>query len=708
MKKSLELLRIVVLVSLASAMVLSRSIPVSVNAQAPTLPVPREEAFVGYEVEFTIYDTFNPFIPNGVQGSNAFSSAVVEYAWYINYATGEIDYLQITGWEYSDDYTTLTFHVRPGVKWNDGEPFTADDIVFTINMLKENLQLFWAQTMDEWVESATATDDYTAVIELKKPSPRFHFNFRQWNLAFIPEHVWEGKDPTTFANNPPVFTGPYKLKMASPELKMFVWERLDDYWGKEVLGIFPAPKYVVYQSTPPADAAFAAWLKGDVDCPWHGSFTWEMMKMALAANPKVIASPFLDPCPRGIWMNGGKYPLSLPEVRRAISYLVNREKLALLWPEYENSTAAPHPWPDWASLSQYAFPSVFQQYKLEYDPDKTVEIFDDLGFVDTDGDGIRETTEGPLSWTVLVPPFPPSAGEYIIGQDLSDELKKIGIDSTVKTLAWPAWDDEHSYGRFDISSHWLCTGMPWNSDPLGLVEGFHSKYLTPLGELQLAGSWTRISDERLDPIIDAMDLIAVEDPETMTLAEEAIELYMELMPAIPVIETIYTVPFQETYWTNYPSLDNFYAIPAPWWPNFRDVLFNIQPVAPVTPIEYRLVWFTQDVEAFTGADDKTYGPYGKDESATIPLEDASELIGEGAASYAPPLAPGLETMLQELKTSVDAIKDSVEDTNTAISDVESAIEAISGQSTMLATIAAAEGIALIVLAVVIALVARRR
>src|SRR5207249_5190371 len=100
---------------------------------------------------------------------------------------------------YNKDFTEVTFKLRKGVEWSDGQPFTADDMVFTINMLKNNAPALggWSVEMQAWVKDATAADAQTAKITLTNPYPRFVFNdfaVRIYNTIYpVPKHIWEGK-----------------------------------------------------------------------------------------------------------------------------------------------------------------------------------------------------------------------------------------------------------------------------------------------------------------------------------------------------------------------------------------------------------------------------------------------------------------------------------------------------------------------------------
>jgi len=116
------------------------------------------------------YNAFNPFLLTGTTKTGW--NFLYEPLYFYN-AYSEKDNMIpwiATGHEYSDDYTELTIRIRPGVEWSDGQPWTAHDLVFTIDMLRNNApQLTFSTDMANWVASAVAVDSLTARIELTAP-----------------------------------------------------------------------------------------------------------------------------------------------------------------------------------------------------------------------------------------------------------------------------------------------------------------------------------------------------------------------------------------------------------------------------------------------------------------------------------------------------------------------------------------------------------
>jgi peptide/nickel transport system substrate-binding protein len=566
-------IRFSLLVAISILVAASTILPAATFAQSD-LPVPREETIFLEDTPgpFTIFDSFNTRIPNGNQFANGFFQIGMEYLFLANFATGEIIPWLAESYEYNDDYTELTIRLKDYVHWNDGVPFTAEDVVFTINTILPNEALGEA-AIREFVAEASAPDATTVVLKLTKPGPRFIYQFFGQVTGFViwPKHIWENQDPMTFKNNPPVTTSVWKLKDVNVDLRMFIWERDENYWDKD--NRFPEAKYVIYRNAPNSpDADYQEFVANTID---HAhNIQWFQIEQAAAENPAVTYAPFQDPCPRGIWINTQRYPLSLPEFRWALSYLVNRPKIAnVIW--QPPTVPATHPWSDWALLQQYIDPAVIAERPIEYSPEKAVAILDELGFA-PGPDGIRVDDRGnPLSF-VIGTPVEIGGGEYQIAQDLSEEAAKVGIRLEVKYLAGNTYWTPLETGDFDLGSHWLCgSGF---MDPLGLYQNYTS-------DLPIPGDGSNLSSYNnfiglQDPAFDeAVERIKVNGPDTeagKAAYMDAFREWMRLMPVMPIVQTIYVMSWNQTYWTNWPTEDNMYTVPFTWWATFLPVTFNLK------------------------------------------------------------------------------------------------------------------------------------
>jgi peptide/nickel transport system substrate-binding protein len=688
---------------IAAAFMASILLPHLAHAQPP-IPTPREETVVLVEFLPGVWDKFNPFIPMGI-ADPTYEAIAQEYCIYINYATGERIFWLIEGYEYKDDFKIFIMHVRKGVTWNDGQPLTAKDFKFTIEMVKGTPGLYWHEWAAEWVESVEAPDDYTVVIRLTKPNPRFHYAFQgAWSFPVVPEHVWKGQDPLTFKNFPPVTTGPYKLYKVIPEHKMVVWVRRDDYWAARLWGpdYLPKPKYIIRRYWTTADLEYKAWIEASWDCT-HATnfFTRELLERGLREGaPYTSYYLMFDPCPRGIWINCKKYPLSLPEVRWAIALCLNRELLTKYW--IFDTIPAKYPWANWGALRKWAFPEIFEKYPLEFNLEKASKILDDLGFK-PGPDGIRVTPNGTrLSFVILV--REPFIQHLFYAEHLASNLRKIGVEAIVKTMPTGPLVEAIETGQFDMVAMWLCTGMPWQLDPYGLLEGFHSKYMKPIGERQLAGQWCRFSDPELDKIIDQLESLSPDDPRAVELAKKGIEILWKNMPVIPVIETTYAMAWNTKYWVGWPTAENYYIVTGVWWPQFLFIIFKLRPSHYIGA--YTTVWFTDKVPKnfnFTGWDNVKYGPFKPGDSATIPVDDARLLIELGWATATPPVPRELVATFEKISADVSALSSKIDTVSTAVARLSEELGALRGTLT---TLIAVNVICLVLLLGIIALLIR--
>ena len=164
--------------------------------------------------------TFN-LNPFGTAGQNLPATPLIyEPLFFVNTLTGDITPLLGTSYEWSEDNLTLTVETREGVQWSDSEPFTAEDVAFTFNYLREYPAL---DTRGLWalgLESVEATDENTVVFTFSEPNtPLFANSDGISGQLIVPEHVWSGIDsPAEATNESPVGTGPFLFDSFAPQL----------------------------------------------------------------------------------------------------------------------------------------------------------------------------------------------------------------------------------------------------------------------------------------------------------------------------------------------------------------------------------------------------------------------------------------------------------------------------------------------------------
>ncbi len=188
-------------------------------------------AYTGQSGDYQI--NFNPWSPSNIGGIGT----IYESLFFItNVNTADPKPLLGKSYEWNADGTQLTIELRDGVQWSDGEPFTAKDVVFTLDMLKQDKSL----NSIGYTGTAKAEGDAKVVVSFDEPSFVLGPNLlgKTW---IVPEHLWKGIDPATDVMREPVGTGPYTL--GNFKAQAFTLTANKDYWGGA-----PAVKTVRYLS----------------------------------------------------------------------------------------------------------------------------------------------------------------------------------------------------------------------------------------------------------------------------------------------------------------------------------------------------------------------------------------------------------------------------------------------------------------------------
>ena len=340
---------------------------------------------------------WNPYVP-GNRRDQGFHQVCLEPLMILNYQTGEFEPWLAESFTSNDTLDVWTLKLREGVTWQDGEAFNADDVVFTINTLIANApELSDSAAMKQWVKSVEKVDDLTVKFTLNEPNPRFlldYFSVKIWGgVNYMPEHIWKDVDPLTFKNfdlakGLPMCTGPYKL--ASTSQTEVVWQRDDNWWGAKT-GVFklPEPETIIWTWAGPPETRAALMANGQLDSLMD--ITLGALQALQEQNPNVITwfaePPFAwvpDPCSRTFEFNNSVAPWDDPEMRWAVNYLIDREKIVQI--AYENTTlASRHFFPAYPPLDALVDKAIEAgAWNLDQlwtvDPAKAAAIFESKGY----------------------------------------------------------------------------------------------------------------------------------------------------------------------------------------------------------------------------------------------------------------------------------------------------------------------------------------
>jgi peptide/nickel transport system substrate-binding protein len=566
----------------------------SVPSGAQGVPqVPRNETLI-----MSVSDTLNQFTDVTLQ--NPFVTGALRTGWHFAFEplffynpfwstqvsgpawnpgkNGEIPYLA-EGYEYSGDFRELTVKLRPGVTWSDGKPFTANDVVFTITMLRDNApRLTWSFDMKHWVKEIAAVNEHTVKFTLNNPNPHFMSSFFMWHMdigfPMVPEHIFKGQDYTTFTNYDlakgwPITTGPWKLVHSSPEQK--IWDRRDDWWGaKTGFRRLPSMKRIVV--VPRVDDAKKAQLLASGQVDTTHNIQPADTEVALSRNPKLQVftadgkAPYgsLDWWTNAMGFNCSKPPFDDAEMRWAINHAIDRKQIIDVgFKGAGQSTVLP--FPAYPAMKPYfdSVKPIMDRHPVDaYNPEKTAQIFQKKGYT-KDGEGFW-TKDGTRFSLVLMLP----AGFFQhFAPVIVTQLRRAGIDASFKSPSNAS--SLMAQGDVDAFLNGHGGGI---RDPYRTLFHFHGSQIAPTG--QEAPRPHRWKNAEFDSLVDQMGQVPSGSTKFMELYNKAMEIWIPELPVIPTVQWYLICPVNTAYWKGWPTEANPYTAPAMWHRGAATLVIN--------------------------------------------------------------------------------------------------------------------------------------
>ena len=502
---------------------------------------------------------FNPY--NGHPNAGVLG-LVYETLYFVNVNDGSFTPMLATGYQWNSENTQVTFTIRQNVKWKDSQPFTADDVAFTFNLMK---QYPAADGLGVWsfLKDVTAPDPNTVVMTFQKAYPPVLVNIAG-KVYIIPKHVFATVgDPTKYLTGNPVGTGPFKLTRYQPDVA--VYDKNPNYWQADKVKVDEI-RFPEYKDNATLELALP---KGDVD--WAGYFSPTLQQDFIAKDP-AHNHIFMDAINLySICVNqqnpllGGQ--VGLP-IRLALSYALDRNAIAA------QATAGLEPpgsitglvlptaqsWldPQYANLPMTADTAVAEKYLTG------------AGF--TKGpDGIFQKNGQRLSFTLR------SVDTYsdwnAAAKLIADQAKAVGIEIKNVTVGEDNYYTLRTDGKYDYQL--MFCGMVGGPTPYYLYNQYLNSAQIGQGKFNFVAWNDPTTDKFLNMYASTTDTAAQKQ------AIQNIEkVFVENQPFIPLWTGADYDEYSTRNFTGWPDQSNPYSSGSPnTAPDYEQVILHLQPVS---------------------------------------------------------------------------------------------------------------------------------
>lgn len=444
---------------------------------------------------------------------------------------------------WSDD-KTYEVKLRPGVKWSDGKPLTAEDVAYSYGVGKfeaSSLHPMWS-----WLSDAKAVDTTTVRFTFKEAHYQ-EWDFNLYGLPIVPKHIWSTrseKDILNGVNDKPVVSGAYKLKSHSQD--RVVWERRDDWWGVKMLGKKPAPKYIVDVSNPSNEVVIGQLTQGQLDL----SNNFLPGAAAMVKSGKVAS--YYDKPPYMLsanttWLvpNTTKKPLDDAAFRKALADSVDIGKIVKgVYGQLVNPANPTGLLPQWDT---FVDKDLVAKEGFAFDTAKAKQTLAAAGYKDTDGDGFVENKDGskislklevPSGWTDWM-----EAAKVV-----ASSAKAAGIKITPGFPDQNALQEARGKGNFDLvlNNERQLSNSPWTY--------YEYIFQLPVQAEQNTVNFGRYENKEAWGLVQQLGGIKTDDTAGMQKVISKIqEIQLKEVPVIPLWYNGLWAQQNTSAWKNWPS-----------------------------------------------------------------------------------------------------------------------------------------------------------
>lgn len=504
---------------------------------------------------------FNPFNPNDVSLS---FGPVYEPLMFVN----TLQNAKVTPWlatssSWGAGDKTLTFTIRDGVKFSNGTPMTADDVVFTFNMLKQHSELdgfgIWT------VMTSIAKQGSNQVVMTFKYSGATYFYYIADQTPIVPRAIWSKiADPLKYPDTSPVGTGAYTVGRCSQQNIAYAANKSYYVPGEPHIATVNYPSFLTNDTA-------NTWLANG-QAQWGSQYIPSIQQYYLDKSPNYHYW-FPAFANVSIFPNLKNPILANLAVRKAMAYAINRNQAAQIGEYgYEppgNQTGIVTPtFTSWLDTSQAA---TFDN-NYAYNPAKAISILTAAGF-HKGSDGIMVNAGGQkLSFTLL---NNSGYSDWVNAANIViNNLKAVGISVTQQGLEQSAYQTALYNGQYQ-----LAYGSEQSTGPSPYYEMrdiLFSGGSAAIGQTAIT-NWERYSDPATDALLSSFAL-ASDPAQERSIMSKLQRVMLEQIPVIPVTGSVAWYQYDTGSFTGWVTQQNPYALPAVFnFPDWGQMLLNLAP-----------------------------------------------------------------------------------------------------------------------------------
>ena len=492
---------------------------------------------------------FNPMAPwaahPGVVGG------IYETLYFYNPLSDSLSPWLAESGEWTDE-DTFKLVLRDNLTWSDGEPLTAEDVVYTFT-LPENVDGIHFVSLYEKFESVKALDEKTVEFNFSDPVYQ-EWGYQLYQLPILPKHAWENRTPEdiTLGSNIDTCMGSGEYMLEGTTQDRIIYIRNDNWWGNEVFGQ-PKPKRIVYLRAISNNVVLGMMMKGEeIDLANTFLPGIPAIKNAYGIHTYYDSAPYMPSDNTAfVFINTEKPGLDNADVRKAIAFAVNPSRIVNR--VFENmvlpsNTLGFLPIDGWM---KYYNEELANEKGFYYDPEIAKELLENAGMKDVNGDGFLELPDGiefkidiicPFGWTDWM------ESEKIISED----LRAVGINCEAKFPDYNKYFDDLTSGAYNLAINNFNskgTSTPWTL--------YNWLYADLIGDRANNGNFGRVVDPVLNDLIDEFNRTPLDDEErAMEVISEIEEIFLDTLPAIPFWYNGLWYESNTQVWSNWPSAES--------------------------------------------------------------------------------------------------------------------------------------------------------